>query len=207
MDKNYLSALEDTNSSITKKISLIKKYISEYTLSRSSSDKNNILSKIDTEFKGMETDLKLMKRDIECLQESSNKQTWEEKYSSMKLNKKNLKKKIEDLKLNKNNINDINNDDEDYMNVNKNVDLTKLSSQQVMKRGDILMDDTDKSLKNMIKTLGQGRSMMKETNKELNKQVESMDRIDGDLNEIDGSLNRGKKTINDMNKMNNCLIW
>ena len=68
------------------------------------------------------------------------------------------------------------------MNVNKNLDLTKLSSQQVMKRGDILMDDTYKSLKNRLKTLGERRSMIKETNKELNRQMDSKDRVDGDLN-------------------------
>ena len=42
---------------------------------------------------------------------------------------------------------------------------------------------------------------MQDTNKELYKQMEDMDRIDGELNEIDGSLNRAKKTITYMNKI------
>ena len=53
----------------------------------------------------------------------------------------------------------------------------------------------------MIKTLSKGRSMMQDTNKELYRQMDAMDRIDGELNEMDGSLNRAKKTINYMNKI------
>ena len=53
----------------------------------------------------------------------------------------------------------------------------------------------------MIKTLNKGRDMMKETNKQLYKQMEDMDRINQELNEMDGSLNRTKKTISYMNKI------
>ena len=87
------------------------------------------------------------------------------------------------------------------MNLNKKVDLNKLSCEQVMKRGDKILEEDDKSLQNMIKTLNKGRDMMKETNKQLYKQMEDMDRINQELNEMDGSLNRTKKTISYMNKI------
>ena len=70
-----------------------------------------------------------------------------------------------------------------------------------MKRGDKILEEDDKSLENMIKTLNKGRDMMKETNKQLYKQMEDMDRINQELNEMDGSLNRTKKTISYMNKI------
>ena len=197
MDKNYISALEDTSDSISKKITLIKKYFKEITPSNNSS-KQKILPKIKLEFDGIKTDLRLMKTDLMNLQQSENQTIWKEKYSNFKSQKEKLEIEINKLKSEgKNEIND----EEDYMDINKKVDLAKLSSEKVMKRGDKILEEDEKSLQNMIKTLSKGRSMMQDTNKELYKQMEDMDRIDGELNEIDGSLNRAKKTITYMNKI------
>ena len=208
MEKNYISALEDTDSSLKKSSSLIENYISEFTIANSSSEKTIILSKINSTLKTMEINLNLMESDIMNLQEPSNKKNWKQKFSSIKSNKKNLENKIKNLKLNKSNIDDSNeNENEDYLDVNKNVDLKKLTSEQVMKRGDEFVNETDKSLKNMVKTLTNGRNMIKETNKELNRQMEVMDKVQTDLNEMDGSLNRAKKTVRDMNNMSCCFIF
>jgi chromosome segregation ATPase len=197
MDKNYISALEDTSDSISKKITLIKKYFKEITPSNNSS-KQKILSKIKLEFDGIKTDLRLMKTDLMNLQQSENQTIWKEKYSNFKSQKEKLEIEINKLKSEgKNEIND----EEDYMDINKKVDLAKLSSEKVMKRGDKILEEDEKSLQNMIKTLSKGRSMMQDTNKELYRQMDAMDRIDGELNEMDGSLNRAKKTINYMNKI------
>ena len=208
MEKNYISALEDSDSSLKKSSSLIEKYISEFTIANSSSEKTIILSKINSTLKTMEINLNLMESDIMNLQEPSNKKNWKQKFSSIKSNKKNLENKIKNLKLNKSNIDDSNeNENEDYLDVNKNVDLKNLTSEQVMKRGDKFVNETDKSLKNMVKTLTNGRNMIKETNKELNRQMEVMDKVQTDLNEMDGSLNRAKKTVRDMNNMSCCFIF
>ena len=197
MDKNFISALEDTSDSISKKITLIKKYFKEITPSNNSS-KQKILPKIKLEFDGIKTDLHLMKTDLMNLQQSENQTIWKEKYSNFKSQKEKLEIEINKLKSEgKNEIND----EEDYMDINKKVDLTKLSSEKVMKRGDKILEEDEKSLQNMIKTLSKGRSMMQDTNKELYRQMDAMDRIDGELNEMDGSLNRAKKTINYMNKI------
>ncbi len=132
------------------------------------------------------------------LQQSENQVIWKEKYSNFKSQKEKLEIEINKLKSEgKNEIND----EEDYMDINKKVDLGKLSSEKVMKRGDKILEEDEKSLQNMIKTLSKGRSMMQDTNKELYRQMDAMDRIDGELNEMDGSLNRAKKTINYMNKI------
>lgn len=198
MDKNYISALEDTESSLNKKIISIEKYIKEFS-SSNSSNQQKILSKIKSEFDSMKTDLKLMKTDIMSLTQNENKALWQKKYSSFKSQKEQMENKINNLKFgsNSNNINI----EEDYMNINKKVDLSKLSSEQVMKRGDKILDEDEKSLQNMIKTLNKGKDMIQETKKELYRQMEAMDRMEGDLNETDGSLNRTKKTINYMNKI------
>ena len=198
MDKNYISALEDTESSLNKKIISIEKYIKEFS-SSNSSNQQKILSKIKSEFDSMKTDLKLMKTDIMSLTQNENKTLWQKKYSSFKSQKEQMENKINNLKFgsNSNNINI----EEDYMNINKKVDLSKLSSEQVMKRGDKILDEDEKSLQNMIKTLNKGKDMIQETKKELYRQMESMDRMEGDLIETDGSLNRTKKTINYMNKI------
>ena len=198
MDKNYISALEDTESSLNKKIISIEKYIKEFS-SSNSSNQQKILSKIKSEFDSMKTDLKLMKTDIMSLTQNENKTLWQKKYSSFKSQKEQMENKINNLKFgsNSNNINI----EEDYMNINKKVDLSKLSSEQVMKRGDKILDEDEKSLQNMIKTLNKGKDMIQETKKELYRQMEAMDRMEGDLNEADGSLNRTKKTINYMNKI------
>ena len=198
MDKNYISALEDTESSLNKKIISIEKYIKEFS-SSNSSNQQKILSKIKSEFDSMKTDLKLMKTDIMSLTQNENKTLWQKKYSSFKSQKEQMENKINNLKFgsNSNNINI----EEDYMDINKKVDLSKLSSEQVMKRGDKILDEDEKSLQNMIKTLNKGKDTIQETKKELYRQMEAMDRMEGDLNETDGSLNRTKKTINYMNKI------
>ena len=198
MEKNYISALEDTNSSITKKINLIQKYIKEFSSSNNSS-KKKIISQIKLEFDSIKADLRLMKTDIMNLEQSENQRIWKEKLSYLKSQKEKLEIEINKIK-NDANVNNIN-EEEDYMDINKKVDLGKLSSEKVMKRGDKILEEDEKSLQNMINTLSKGRSMMQNTNKELYKQMEAIDRIDGELNEMDRSLNRAKKTITYMNKI------
>jgi len=199
MDNNFISALKDTESSFTKKISLIEKYINEFSLSNST-NQQKLLSKIKLEFDSMKTDLKLMKTDIMNLVQEENRSSWQEKYCSFKSQKEQIENKISKLKIGTNDSSNFK-DEEDYMNLNKKVDLNKLSCEQVMKRGDKILEEDDKSLQNMIKTLNKGRDMMKETNKQLYTQMEDMDRINQELNEMDGSLNRTKKTISYMNKI------
>ena len=89
MDKNYISALEDTESSLNKKIISIEKYIKEFS-SSNSSNQPKILSKIKSEFDSMKTDLKLMKTDIMSLTQNENKTLWQKKYSSFKSQKEQM---------------------------------------------------------------------------------------------------------------------
>ena len=147
----------------------------------------------------MKADLRLMKMDIMNLQQSENQTIWKEKLSYLKKQKEKLEIEINKIKNNAN-VNNIN-EEEDYMDINKKVDLGKLSSEKVMKREDKILEEDEKSLQNMINTLSKGRTMMQDTNKEIYKQMEAMDKIHEELNEMDGSLNRAKKNISYMNKI------
>ena len=197
MDKNYISALQDTKDSIEKKIYFIEKSIKEFS-SANSSSKQKMLSRIKSDFINIKTDLNLMKNDTMCLTQSENQKIWKEKYSNLKSQKEKLENKIEQIQ--KGGMNNEDNE-EDYMDIDKKVDLNKLSCEQVIKRGDKILQEDEKSLQNMIKTLSKGRNMMQDTNKELYKQMEAMDKMDEGLNEMDGALNRAKKNINYMNKI------
>ena len=116
MDKNYLSALEDTNGSLSKKISKIQKKIIECS-SSDNSNKQKILSQIKTEFEGLKTDLRLMKSDITSLEKSENKKIWSDKYSYFKTQKEKLENEINKLKTESNKYNP----EEDYMDINKKI--------------------------------------------------------------------------------------
>jgi len=117
MDIDFISALKDTENSFTKKITLIEKYIKEFSLSNSSKQQK-ILSKIKLEFDNMKADLKLMKTDIMSLVQEENKSSWQEKYCSLKSQKGQIENEINKLKIGSNNSNNIK-DKEDYMNLNK----------------------------------------------------------------------------------------
>ena len=197
MENNYISALKDTKDSIEKKIYFIEKSIKEFS-SQKSSSKQKILSKIQSDLISMKTDLNLMKSDMMSLTQSENQKIWKEKYSNLKAQKEKLENKIKQIQ--KGEMNNEENED-DYMDIDKKVDLNKLSSEQVIKRGDKILQEDEKSLQNMIKTLSKGRNMMQDTNKELYKQMEAMDKMDGEINEMDGALNRAKKNISYMNKI------
>ncbi len=197
MENNYISALKDTKDSIEKKIYFIEKSIKEFS-SQKSSSKQKILSKIQSDLIDMKTDLNLMKSDMMSLTQSENQKIWKEKYSNLKAQKEKLENKIKQIQ--KGEMNNEENED-DYMDIDKKVDLNKLSSEQVIKRGDKILQEDEKSLQNMIKTLSKGRNMMQDTNKELYKQMEAMDKMDGEINEMDGALNRAKKNISYMNKI------
>ena len=93
MGIDLISALKDTENSFTKKITLIEKYIKEFSLSNSS-NQQKILSKIKLELDSMKADLKLMKTDIMSLVQEDNKSSFQEKYCSFKSIKDQIENKV-----------------------------------------------------------------------------------------------------------------
>ena len=60
-----------------------------------------------------------------------------------------------------------NNDTNDHLNIDAKVDLSKLTSQQVMDRGDKILNEDKNALNRMKKVLNTDLDTMKNVNKEL----------------------------------------
>ena len=90
---------------------------------------------------------------------------------------------------------------EDHMDVDAKVDLNKLNAQQVIDRGDKILDVDDQAIDNMAKIVNKDVDQMKNVNVELNAQQEKLENVDADLKEMDYSLKRAGKQITNMFKM------
>lgn len=171
MDKNYISALEDTESSLNKKIISIEKYIKEFSLSNSS-NQQKILSKIKIEFDSMKTDLKLMKTDIMSLTQNENKTLWQKKYSSFKSQKE------QKIRVNMNK-------DRKIMEDKKRNDLINLEKQK--NKNSNLKNKIDISLKNWKTNVSK-------------KNKDEADKIKEERNQIRSLINETKEKNSNINK-------
>jgi len=88
-----------------------------------------------------------------------------------------------------------NNDINDYLNIDAKVDLSKLTSQQVMDRGDKILNEIKNALNRMKNVLNTDLDTMKNVNEGLLIQNEKLENADDDLKEIDNSLNRAAKQM------------
>ena len=67
---------------------------------------------------------------------------------------------------------------------------------QVIQRGDNTQSRIHQALDSMTSTVQQGISLADETNLELNKQIEQLDRIHAKVKDTSSSLKRAQKSIN-----------
>ena len=89
----------------------------------------------------------------------------------------------------------------DYMDPDAKVDLNELNVEQAMKRGDVLQDANDDAINNMGKIIHKDVDIMKDVNKELERQKDQFDVADAELKEIDFSINRARKKITSLFKL------
>ena len=90
---------------------------------------------------------------------------------------------------------------DDPLNINQKIDLSKMSSKQVMTRGDKFLEEDRNAISRMKKVAYNDLDTMKEVNKELLIQHEKLENAEVELKEIDNSLNRAGKQIKTMAKM------
>ena len=90
---------------------------------------------------------------------------------------------------------------ENHLDVDAKVDLNQLNAQQVIDRGDKILDVDDQAIDNMAKIVNKDVDQMKNVNVELNAQQEKLENVDADLKEMDYSLKRAGKQITSMFKM------
>ena len=196
MDKNLLSILEDYKESIDNSFKKIDKTIK----SSSKSDKEGkraAISSMKQELSNAKSNFSLMKAEAKGLNSQENINTWGEIISNLKPKIKSYDKKIKEFE--NTNVQSQNPEGPiDHLNVDKKVDLNQLNAEQVIQRGDKILDVDDNAINNMAQIVNKDVDQMKNANAELNAQQENLENIDSDLKEIDYSLKRAGKQISNM---------
>ena len=90
---------------------------------------------------------------------------------------------------------------EDPLDADAKIDVSKLTSQQAMDRGDNILKADRDAIARMKKVVYNDLDKMKDINKELLSQNEKLENAENDLKEIDYSVNRAGKQIKTMAKM------
>ena len=198
MDKNTIAVLQDYQTSIEDSFKNIDKKIGIYNKSSDKSQKKSTMSSLKQELANIKANMGMMKAELPNLQEQGNSNIWEDAISQLKSKVKTYSEKIKDLEVIKN---EQENNNIDYMDPDAKVDYNDLNVQQVMDRGDKILDEDDKAIKNMAHVVNQDVDHMKNVNIELNRQQEKLENVDSDLKEMDYSLKRAGKQISSMFKM------
>ena len=200
MDKNNLSLLEDYKVSIDNSFKKLDKALK-------SADKSQV-SSLKNELANVKANVNLMKQYARDLQSQENINKWEEIISKIKTKVKEYDKKIDKIKNAKDKSTSQMPVDE-HLNPDAKVDLNKLNAQQVIDRGDVILDADDNAIDNMAKIVNKNVDQVKNVNVELNAQIEKLDNVDNDLKEMDYSLKRAGKQITNMFKLyakDKCIV-
>ena len=199
MDKNNLSLLEDYKSSIDNSFKKLDKALKSADRSQVSSLKNELAN--------VKANVNLMKQYVRDLQSQENINKWDDIISKIKSKIKEYDKKIDKVKNSKQSSSQIPVDE--HLNPDAKVDLNKLNVQQVMNRGDAILNADENAINNMAKIVNKDLDQMKNVNVELNAQQEKLDIVDNDIKEINFSLDRAKKQITNMFKLyakDKCIV-
>lgn len=89
-------------------------------------------------------------------------------------------------------------DEVDPLDININIDKKKYNSEQLMQRGDKILNADAKAITNMKKVVYGDIDQMKDVNKELDRQNEKLNEVDDNLKDIDYSLEHAGKKVRDM---------
>ena len=194
MDNNSIAILEDYKSAIDTSFMKMEKSAKNFDES-DQSQQNIILNSLNTDLNSCKTNIGLMKMEVSNLKEEGNINKWQQIISQLQVNHDNYSKQILQMKNKRNKVVD------DPLSIDARADLSKMTSQQVMDRGDNLLRADREAIDRMKKVVNQDLDTMKEVNKELLNQGEKIDNAEKELKEIDYSLNRAGKQIKTMAKM------
>ena len=195
MDNNSIAILQDYQSSIKTSFKKIERLFGEAE-GADLSQQNLAMNNINSELKSIKYNIGLIKFEIANLKEESNMNKWNEIMSQMNSDYDSYKLRLDQLKNSQNN-----NVIDDPLNIDAKVDLSKLTSQQAMDRGDKILQADKNAINRMKKIVYQDLDTMKEVNRELLSQHEKLENAENDLQEIDYSLNRAGNQIKTMAKM------
>ena len=195
MDNNSIAILQDYQSSIDFSFKKIERLLND-AAGAELSQQNLAVNNINNEMKAIKGNIGLIKFEIANLKEESNRTKWNEITSQINTRLDSYKSRLDELR-NGGSINDNN----DPLNIDAKVDLSKMTSQQVMNRGDKLLNADKEAINRMKKIVYKDLDTMKDVNKELLIQHEKLENADNDLKEIDNSLNRAAKQMKTIAKM------
>ena len=194
MDSNSIAILEDYKSAIDASFMKMEKSAKNFDES-DQSQQNIILNTLNTDLNSCKTNIGLMKMEVSNLKEEGNINKWQEIISHLQASHENYSKQILQMKNKRNKVVD------DPLSIDVRADLSKMTSQQVMDRGDNILRADREAIDRMKKVVNQDLDTMKEVNKELHNQGEKIDNAEKELKEIDYSLIRAGNQIKTMAKM------
>ena len=194
MDSNNIAMLEDYKFAIDTSYKKMERLTNEFN-GADQSQQNIVLNNLNIEMSSTKTNIGLMKMEVSNLKEEGNINKWQDIISALQSDHDVFATKILQMKNKKNNIVD------DPLSIDVRADLSKMSSQQVMDRGDKILEADRNAINRMKNIVNQDLDTMKEVNKELLSQNEKLENADKDLKEIDYSLNRAGQQIKTMAKM------
>ena len=195
MDINGIATLQDYKSSIETSFKKMEKLFNEAE-GADQSQQNLAIGSINSELKTIKCNIGLIHLEITNLNEKSNINKWNEIISEINAKNDSYKRRLEQLKSGH-----ISSNMDDPLNINQKIDLSKMSSKQVMTRGDKFLEEDRNAISRMKKVAYNDLDTMKEVNKELLIQHEKLENAEVELKEIDNSLNRAGKKIKTMAKM------
>ena len=194
MDNNNVAMLKDYQNSIENSFKKMDKIFKDLN-GADQSQQNLGIGSINSEIEAVKTNIGLMNMEFVELKEPSNKNNWNEKIKKLNEQLSTYNTKLSNLRNKKSNFSD------DPLDVDAKVDLSKMSSLEVINRGDKILEADRNAIQRMKKVVNQDLETMKEINKELLSQNEKLENTEKDLKEIDYSLKRAGKEIKTMFKI------
>jgi chromosome segregation ATPase len=192
MDSSCIASLKDNLSTIEKIFQKIDKKLNEYQTAELSSQ-NIIKKEITKDLNLIQNNISIMEMEQSNLREENIQNEWSENIKKISLKYEEIKQKLQNQE---NNL-----IDNDETNIDKKVDLSQLTTQQAINRGDKILNSDRNAINRMNKIINQDIDTMKEVNKELVNQKEKLENADKDLTEIDFSVNRAVQQLKTMFKM------
>ena len=201
MDKDIAINLKDYQESIEKSFKKIDETIT--SLISNEKDKKSAMSSLKQELKKIENNIDLMKLEIQNLKDQESRDVWQEKRSQLK-SKFETYSKMEDLRNIK-----VKSEKTDYLDVDAKVNHGELTSEQAMKRGDLIIEVDGTIIGRIEGIVKEDLGTLGGANEELDRQKGKLGDVDKDLKEINFSLERARKKITNMFKMyskDKCII-
>ena len=194
MNNKYIATLQDYQSLIESSFKKMEKITKDFN-SLDQSQQKLSLCKLKTESHNIYINLGLMNSELSCLKDENNSIKWKKIISDLQLTYNLFKSQITKLERKNNIIND------DPLSIDVKIDMSKMSSQQVINRGNNILQSDKEAIYRMKKVANIDLYTIKEINRELLGQEEKLENSGKEIKEIDNSLNRAGNQIKTIAKI------